>query len=262
MVEFFINLNPIVQALIATMFTYLFTMLGSALVFPFKTLSRNVMDAILGMAAGVMIAASFFSLLNPAIGYAESFGQIPWLVVTIGFLTGGLLLFIAGKVSTKLFSKNADADSKKRIFMLMFSITIHNIPEGLVVGLTFGSLMFGDVTLASACLVAFGIAVQNIPEGSAISLPLRREGVSRGKSFFLGQVSGIVEPIAGVIGALLVLKVQFILPFTLAFAAGAMLYVVVEELIPESQSNKRTDLMALFTLIGFTLMMILDVGLG
>lgn len=262
LIDFFINLHPVIQALIATLFTYLFTILGSALVFPFKNINRNLMDGILGMAAGVMIAASFFSLLNPAIEYAEGLGQIPWLVVSLGFLFGGILLFITDKISTKFLKDDENTFSTKRIFMLLFSITIHNIPEGLVVGLSFGSLIFGDVTLSSACMLALGIAIQNLPEGSAISLPLRREGVSRKKAFFLGQISGIVEPIAGVLGALLVLKVQAILPFTLAFAAGAMIYVVVEELIPESQSNKRKDLMAFFTLIGFIIMMILDVGLG
>lgn len=262
MIDFFINLHPVFQAFIATFFTYLFTALGSALVFPFKSVNRNVMDGILGMAGGLMIAASFFSLLNPAVSEAESLGQIPWLIVSLGFLSGGILLFITDKVCSKFLSKNEGNTNKKRIFMLLFSITMHNIPEGLVVGLAFGSLVYGDMTLGAACMLALGIAIQNFPEGSALSIPMRREGMSRRKAFFLGQISGAVEPIAGVLGAVLVLKVQSILPFALAFAAGAMIYVVVEEIIPESQTNKRKDLMALFTLIGFLIMMILDVGLG
>lgn len=262
LVEFLVNLNPVIQALLATLMTYSFTILGSALVFPFNRVNRNVMDAILGMAAGVMIAASFFSLLSPAIENAQNLNQIPWLVVSVGFLMGGILLFITDKVSSKILEHKKDASMQKRIFMLLFSITIHNIPEGLVVGLAFGSIAMGSSTLTAACMLALGIAIQNFPEGSAISLPMRRDGMSRKKAFFFGQISGIVEPIAGVLGALLVLKVQTIVPFMLAFAAGAMIYVVVEELIPESQTNKRKDLMAFFTLIGFIIMMVLDVGLG
>ena len=262
MIDFFINLHPVWQAFFATIFTYSFTVLGSALVFTFKHVNRNIMDAILGMAGGVMIAASFFSLLAPAIEQAEILGQIPWLIISLGFLAGGIILFITDKISSRLLEGRADNKSKKRLFMMLFSITIHNIPEGLVVGLAFGSLIYGSTTLSSACMLALGIAIQNFPEGSALSLPMRREGMSRKKAFFLGQISGAVEIPAGILGALLVLKVQYIVPFTLAFAAGAMIYVVVEELIPESQTNKRKDLMAFFTLIGFVIMMILDVGLG
>ena len=262
MINFFVNLNPVMQAFLATMMTYCFTALGSAMVFPFKSVNRNVMDAILGMAGGLMIAASFFSLLNPAIEKAEVLGQTAWLMVSLGFLAGGILLFLTDKISTKILEKKSRDTNHKRIFMLLFSITMHNIPEGLVVGLAFGSLAHGNTTLGAACMLALGIAIQNFPEGSALSIPMRREGYSRSKAFFLGQVSGWVEPVAGVLGALLVLKVQSILPFALAFAAGAMIYVVVEEIIPESQTNKRKDLMAFFTLIGFILMMILDVSLG
>ena len=259
---YLINLNPVLLAFLGTLFTYLFTIMGSALVFPFKNVKRSVMDAILGMAAGLMIAASFFSLLSPAIEAAENIKQVPWLVVSIGFLAGGLLLFITDKFSSKLLGKYSDADAKKRTFMLLFSITIHNIPEGMVVGLAFGSIGIGGITFASACMLTLGIAIQNFPEGSALSIPMRRDGMKAGHAFFLGQISGIVEPIAGVLGALLILKIKMILPFMLAFAAGAMIYVVVEELIPESQTNKRKDLMALFTIIGFILMMILDIGLS
>ncbi|MCI8498852.1 MAG: ZIP family metal transporter [Bacilli bacterium] len=258
MIEFLENLNPVVQALLATLMTYLFTMAGSALVFFFKKTNRNMMDAMLGIAGGVMIAASFFSLLAPAIDKAEGLGQTPWIIVPLGFLLGGILLFVTDKISSKVI-KNS---SNKKNFMLMLSITIHNIPEGLVVGLGFGSLIYGDASLMSAFMLALGIGIQNFPEGSSISLPLRRSGMSRKKAFFFGQISGIVEPIAGVLGALLILKIESILPISLAFAAGAMIYVVVEEIIPESQTNKRKDLMAFFTLIGFIIMMVLDVGLG
>ena len=262
MIDFFIDLNPILQALLATTMTYLFTVAGSALVFPFKNVKRNLMDGMLGIASGVMIAASFFSLISPAIDYANDLGQIPWLVVSLGFAFGGILLFLTDKISSNFLDKYPDASQKKRTFMLLFSITIHNIPEGLVVGLAFGSIAYGNATTISACLLALGIGIQNFPEGSALSLPLRRDGMSAPKAFFLGQISGIVEPIAGLIGAILVLKVQSILPIMLSFAAGAMIYVVVEELIPESQTNKRKDLMALFTILGFIIMMILDVALS
>lgn len=258
MFEFFANLHPVVQALLATLMTYGFTIAGSSLVFFFKNTSRNVMDAMLGLAGGVMVAASFFSLIAPAIEEAESLGQIPWLIVSLGFFLGGVLLFITDKLSTKMLK----SETSKKNLMLMLSITMHNIPEGLVVGLSFGSLVYGNTTLTSAMMLALGIGIQNFPEGSAISLPMRRSGMSTRKAFFLGQISGIVEPIAGVLGALLVLKIKWILPISLAFAAGAMIYVVVEEIIPESQTNKRKDFMAFFTLIGFIIMMVLDVGLG
>lgn len=256
------NLNPIIQALLATLVTYSFTVCGSALVFPFKNVKRNIMDAMLGMAGGLMIAASFFSLLSPAIEMAEELHQISWLIVSVGFFLGGVLLFVTDKVSSHFLDVHPNASARKRTFMLLFSITIHNIPEGMVVGLAFGSLGISNMTFASACMLALGIGIQNFPEGSALSLPMRRDGMSAAKAFFLGQISGIVEPIAGVLGALLVLKIQTIMPVMLSFAAGAMIYVVVEELIPESQTNKRKDLMALFTIIGFILMMVLDVGLG
>lgn len=258
MINLILNLNPIMQAFIATLMMYMFTIAGSSLVFFFKNTNRNVMDAMLGLAGGVMIAASFFSLLSPAIETSSKLGQIPWLTVSLGFFGGGLLLFITDKIASKLM----DSEDEKKNFMLLLSITMHNIPEGLVVGLAFGSIIYGNVTLSSALMLALGIGIQNFPEGSSISLPLRRSGMSRGKAFFLGQISGIVEPIAGVLGAILILKIERILPISLAFAAGAMIYVVVEEIIPESQTNKRKDLMAFFTLIGFILMMILDVALG
>ena len=218
MLTFLEEQNPILLAFLATLFTYSVTLIGASIVFLFKKVKKNIMDAMLGFAAGIMIAASFFSLLEPSLKMAESLKMIPWIVTTIGFISGGLLLFIGDRIFTKIdkkISKNKDENNKtkslKRCIMLILSITLHNIPEGLAVGVAFG---------------------------------------------------GIVEPISGVLGALLVLKVRTLLPFLLAFAAGAMIYVVVEELIPESQTNKRKELMALFTLIGFSIMMILDVALG
>lgn len=270
MMDFLTNLNPIWLALLSTLFTYGVTALGAALVFFFKKVNKNILDAMLGFAAGVMIAASFWSLLNPAIEMAESLNMIAWFITFIGFFSGGVLLFIGDKLFNffdKKYSKNKSKDASnsfKRCLMLILSITLHNIPEGLAVGVAFGSIIYdlNGATFSSACLLALGIGLQNFPEGTAVSVPLRREGMSRKKAFFFGQLSGIVEPLSGVIGALLVLKVRYLLPFLLSFAAGAMIYVVVQELIPESQSNKRKDLMALFTLIGFSIMMILDVSLG
>ncbi|MDO5568899.1 MAG: ZIP family metal transporter [bacterium] len=260
--KLFSEFNPVTQAFLATLFTYLVTALGASLVFFFKKINKNIMDAMLGFAGGVMIAASFWSLLSPSIEMAENLQMNAWIVATIGFMLGGILLFIGDKIFDKLINnKNSKI---KRCTLLVFSITLHNIPEGLAVGVAFGSLAYGlqGATLSAACLLALGIGLQNFPEGTVVSVPLRREGLSRKKAFWWGQLSAIVEPIAGVLGALLVLKVRYLLPFLLAFAAGAMIYVVVQELIPESQTNKKKELMALFTLVGFSIMMILDVALG
>lgn len=264
MINWFIELNPILQALLATIFTWGVTCLGASLVFIFKKINKSVMDAMLGFAGGVMIAASFWSLLAPAIEMAENLNMVTWLVAFLGFFSGGLLLFIGDKFFDIYNKRHKKQNSVKRMVMLISSITLHNIPEGLVVGVAFGSVAYGleGATIASACLLALGIGIQNFPEGTAVSVPLRREGMSRSKSFFFGQLSGIVEPIAGVLGAILALRIRIILPFLLAFAAGAMIYVVVEEIVPESQTNKRKDLMALFTLVGFSVMMILDIALG
>lgn len=263
MIEFYINLNPILQALIACIFTFSITALGAGLVIFFKNINKNILDAMLGSAAGVMIAASFWSLLSPAISLAETLKMNIILVIATSFISGGLLLFVGDKIFINLKIKNKDNNLKK-IIMLVSSITLHNIPEGLAIGVAFGTIAYGldGATLTSACLLAFGIGIQNFPEGTAVSVPLRKYGLSRKKSFIFGSLSGIVEPIAGVIGAILALKIRVLLPFLLAFAAGAMIYVVVVELIPESQSNERKDLMAMFTLIGFTIMMMLDVMLG
>ena len=265
--KLFINLNPTIQAFIATLFTWSITALGATIVFAFKKVNKTILDAMLGFAAGVMIAASFWSLLSPSIEMAKNLNMCAWIIAFLGFMSGGVLLFIGDKLfdylNKKLIRKE-HSNRIKRCWLLIFSITLHNIPEGLAVGVAFGSLAYGleGATLASACILALGIGLQNFPEGTAVSVPLRREGMSRKKAFFYGQLSGIVEPIAGIIGAILVMKIRLLLPFLLAFAAGAMIYVVVQELIPESQTNKKKEVMAIFTLIGFSIMMILDVALG
>ncbi len=255
------------QALLATIFTWAVTASGAGIVFLFKKVNKNVLDAMLGFSAGVMISASFWSLLSPAVEMSQALNMNTLFVLLSGFLGGGALLFCGDKLFTYLEKAKESAensDKKRRCIMLIFSITLHNIPEGMAVGVAFGSLKYGlkGATLAGACLLALGIGLQNFPEGSAVSLPLMREGYSRKKAFFYGQLSGIVEPVAGVLGSLLVLWVRFLLPYLLSFAAGAMIYVVVEELIPESQTNGRKDLMALFTLFGFSAMMLLDIALG
>ena len=255
-------LNPILQAFIAGLFTYSITALGAALVFFMKKINKTFLDGMLGFSAGIMIAASFFSLILPSINMAEELKLIPWLIVLIGFISGGLLLFIGDKIYNLLYSNKTEG--LKRCTMLMTSITLHNIPEGMAIGVAFGSVIYGltGSTLISAWIIALGIGLQNFPEGTAVSMPLRREGLSRKKAFFFGQLSGLVEPISAVIGALLVMKIRILLPLLLSFAAGAMIYVVIEELIPESQTNKNKNLMAIFTILGFSLMMVLDISLG
>lgn len=268
--DWFNNLSPILQALLATLFTWGVTALGAALVFFFKNLNRKVLDSMLGFAAGVMIAASFWSLLSPAIEMSEAAGKTAWIPAALGFLGGGLFLFLVDKflphlhLGLEVDKAEGVKTSLQRSILLVLAITLHNIPEGLAVGVAFGGLAAGipSASLAGAIALAIGIGLQNFPEGAAVSIPLRREGFSRFKSFMYGQASGIVEPIAGVIGAVAVIYMQSLLPYALSFAAGAMIYVVVEELIPESQQGGNTDLATLATLIGFTIMMVLDVALG
>ncbi len=264
-------MNYVTDALIATIFTWTITTAGAGLVFVFKKPGKNLMDAMLGFAGGVMIAASFWSLLAPAIDMADELGMTSWLVATFGFISGGFGIFIGDKIFDHISKKEkfknktlTNTHSLKRCLMLFFSVTLHNIPEGMAIGVAFGSLAYDQNETAhiGACLLALGIGLQNFPEGTAISLPLRREGVSRKKSFLFGTISGIVEPISGVLGALLVMKIRTLLPFLLAFAAGTMIYVVIEEIIPESQTNQKKDRMAMFTLIGFSVMMIMDTALG
>ncbi len=263
MINWFTNLPYSIQALIATCFTWFITSLGAAVVFLFKRVNKTTLDAMLSLSAGVMLAATFFSLLLPAMEMADNLEMISWVVVSIGFLLGGLLLFFGDKIFNKM-TKNKNITRKKRSWMLIFSITLHNIPEGMAIGVAFGSVFYNldGATLMAAVLLAIGIGIQNFPEGVAVSLPLRREGMSPKKAFIFGVLSGIVEPISAVIGAILVLKVKILLPILLAFAGGAMIYVVVQELIPESQKNKRKDLMSLFTILGFIIMMIFDITLG
>lgn len=248
-------------ALYATLFTWGLTILGSSMVFFFKKINKNVMDISLGLAAGIMMSASFFSLLNPAITSALNNHQKPYIIVSLGFIIGGLFIYLADITFNHYLSKNNLGN--KRLWLMILSITLHNIPEGLAVGIAFGSVRYGlnDITLLNASLLALAIGLQNFPEGSAISLPLRREKWSLSKSFIYGSLSAIVEPIFGIIGAILTLKLNTLMPLFLSFAAGAMIYVIVEELIPESQTNKNKSLMAIMTLIGFIIMMILDISL-
>jgi ZIP family zinc transporter len=268
--ETFKNLHPIYQALIATGFTWFITALGAAVVFFFREINRKALNGMLGFAAGVMIAASYWSLLAPAIEMAEGQGIVPFIPATVGFLLGGAFLWLIDKILPHLHlgfpTEEAEGihTSWRRSVLLVLAITLHNIPEGLAVGVAFGALA-ADVpsaTLAGAVALALGIGIQNFPEGTAVSVPLRREGLSILKSFWYGQLSGIVEPIAGVIGAAAVILIQPILPYALAFAAGAMIFVVVEELIPESQIDKNTDIATIGAMLGFSVMMTLDVAMG
>ncbi|MBW2175837.1 MAG: ZIP family metal transporter [Deltaproteobacteria bacterium] len=270
MVEYFLNLHPVYQALVATLFTWFMTAAGAGLVFFFKTINRGMLDAMLGFAAGVMIAASYWSLLAPAIEMSAGSGLPIWVPATSGFLLGGTFLWVIDKLLPHLhpgFPKEEAegvSTSWRRSVLLVLAITIHNIPEGLAVGVAFGALA-ADLPAASiggAIALAIGIGIQNFPEGAAVSVPLRREGFSRLKSFWYGQLSGIVEPVAGVLGAVAVIFMKPVLPYALAFAAGAMIYVVVEELIPESQAEKHTDVATVGAMLGFAVMMTLDVALG
>ncbi len=271
MSDFFLQFGPVTQALLATLFTWGVTAAGAALVFLTKTVNQKLMDSMLGFAAGVMIAASFWSLLAPGIEMAEKLGQIPWLSATLGFMGGGIFMRLIDKflphVHPGLGMDKSEGikTSWQRSTLLVLAITFHNIPEGLAVGVAFGAVAahLPSATIGGAIALAIGIGIQNFPEGTAVSMPLRREGMSKAKSFFYGQASGFVEPVAGVFGAAFVLKMQHILPYSLCFAAGAMIFVVVEELIPESQKEyKNIDTVTMMTMAGFAVMMILDVGLG
>lgn len=259
------------QALVATLFTWSVTALGASVVFFFRTINRKVLDAMLGFAAGVMIAASFWSLLAPAIEMAEETnGSLSWVPAVVGFLLGGVFLRLIDWVlphlhpGMELDEAEGIPTSWRRSVLLVLAITLHNIPEGLAVGVAFGAAASGlsSATIAAAVVLALGIGIQNFPEGMAVAVPLRREGLSRGKCFLYGQLSGIVEPVAGVAGAAAVLWMRPILPYALAFAAGAMMFVVIEELIPESQAEKNTDVATLGAMLGFAVMMTLDVALG
>lgn len=262
--------NPVLLAFVATLFTWGLTALGSSMVFFFKSINQRVLNAMLGFAAGVMIAASFWSLLKPAIEMASEGDIAGWFPAVTGFLAGGAFLLIIDKILPHLHlglsvDKAEGIPTRwQRSILLILAITLHNIPEGLAIGVTFGALNSSSDTamIAGAVALALGIGLQNFPEGAAVSIPLRREGFSRFKAFNYGQLSGIVEPIAGALGAYLVLTVEPILPYALSFAAGAMIFVVVEELIPESQQGNDTDFSTIGAMIGFAIMMFLDVALG
>jgi len=268
----FLGLTPVMQALIATTGTWFLTAAGASLIFFVKTMNRQLLDGMLGFTGGVMIAASFWSLLAPAIEISEQTNpDLPnWLPAAIGFVGGALFLFSLDKILPHLhinfpIEKKEGVDSNlKRPTLLLLAITLHNIPEGLAVGVAFGTVAHGveGASIGAAIALAIGIGLQNFPEGLAVAAPMRRLGVSRFKSFWYGQMSAIVEPVAGVIGAVAVIYALPILPYALAFAAGAMIYVVIEEVIPETQMDKYADTSTLGFIAGFTIMMILDVALG
>jgi ZIP family zinc transporter len=270
MLEKIATLNPVVQALVGTLFTWGMTAAGAALVFLFQRENRKLLDTMLGFAAGVMIAASFWSLLAPAIEMSEG-GRFPeWFPAAAGFLLGAAFLRLTDRLLPHLhmLKKTEEAEGIptrwRRTTLLVLAITLHNIPEGLAVGVAFGAAAHGLewATVASATALAIGIGIQNFPEGAAVSVPLAREGVSKFKSFWFGQLSGMVEPIAGVIGAAAVLTWEPILPYALAFAAGAMIFVVVEEVVPEAQQSGHADMATMGSILGFVVMMTLDVALG
>jgi len=270
MLQWLGSMSPVAQTLVATLFTWGVTALGAGTVFFFKSIDRRVLDGMLGFAAGVMIAASFWSLLAPAIELSADMGLTPWVPPFIGFLAGGIFLRLVDRLLPHLHIeyRRDEAEGIKtnwsKSILLVLSITLHNIPEGLAVGVGFGAVGagIGSASLAGAIALALGIGIQNFPEGAAVSIPLRRDGMGRFKSFFFGQASGIVEPIAGVAGAALVGMVRPILPYALAFAAGAMVYVVAEEVLPEANRGGNGHLATIGTMLGFAIMMLLDVALG
>jgi zinc transporter, ZIP family len=267
-ISFFESIDPILAALLATTFTWLLTALGASFVFFFKTMNRMVLDGMLGFTGGVMVAASYWSLLAPAIEMSEGEGFVKVLPAAVGFLLGALFLFGLDKTLPHLHINFKESEGIKspwqKTTLLVLAITLHNIPEGLAVGVLFGGVAAGipEASIAGAVTLAIGIGIQNFPEGIAVSMPLRRMGMSRWKSFMYGQSSAIVEPIAGVIGAVAVTFFTPLLPYALAFAAGAMIFVVVEEVIPETQQDKNTDIATLGFIGGFIVMMSLDVALG
>ena len=267
-INFFESIDPILAAFLATTFTWGLTAFGASFVFFFKTMNRVVLDGMLGFTGGVMVAASFWSLLAPAIEMSEGDGFIKVIPAAVGFLLGAIFIFGLDKVMPHMHINLKETEGIKspwqRTTLLVLAITLHNIPEGLAVGVLFGGVAAGipEASIAGAVTLAIGIGIQNFPEGIAVSMPLRRMGMSRTKSFMYGQSSAIVEPIFGVIGAVAVTFFTPILPYALAFAAGAMIFVVVEEVIPETQQDKNTDIATLGFIAGFIVMMSLDVALG
>ena len=269
MVEVLTEFPPIVQALLATLFTWFVTACGAATVFTTRNFNQKILDVLLGFTGGVMIAASHWSLLAPAIELAEEQGVPGWLPAAVGFLLGGGFLRLVDSVLPHLHLDAPMSEVEglqttwRRSILLVTAITLHNIPEGLAVGVAFGAAAQTEsASIAAAATLALGIGMQNFPEGLAVSMPLRREGMSRWKSFLYGQASGMVEPIAGVMGAIAVVVIRPLLPYALAFAAGAMIFVTVEEVIPESHQHGHADMATMGLMVGFTVMMVLDVALG
>jgi ZIP family zinc transporter len=270
MPRWFVSLDPVVQALLAGCFTWGVTALGAGVVFVAKDVSRRILDTALGFTAGVMIAASFWSLLAPSISMAEQMGMVSWMPALVGFLLGGAFLRLADRLlpHLHLFKSITEAEGMptrwQKSVLLVLAITLHNIPEGLAIGVAFGAVSAGyeGATLGGAIALAIGIGLQNCPEGTAVAVPLRRDGLSRARSWWYGQLSAAVEPLAAVAGAAAVTVMRPLLPYALAFAAGAMIFVVVEEVVPESQSGGHTDSATLGAMVGFAVMMTLDVALG
>ena len=257
----FESLHPVLQGFLATLFTYAVTALGASLVFFFKRINRTLIDSMLGFSAGVMIAASFWSLLSPAEELSCQLGYSAWLVNAVGFIAGGVFVMISDILLTKAGRFKNENSSLKRSVMLAVAVTMHNIPEGLAVGIAFGSVAAGGATLTGAVMLAVGIALQNFPEGLCVSMPLYLSGKSKMKSFLSGQASGLVEPVAGVLGAVFAVTSMSLLPFALSFSGGAMIAVVCAELIPEAfEGNKLTAQIGVMS--GFAVMMILDIALG
>jgi ZIP family zinc transporter len=267
--HFFKNLEPVYAALIATVFTWAVTAMGAAMVFFFKSMSRKLLDTMLGFTGGVMIAASFWSLLSPALVMSSNLHVPQWFPAAVGFLAGALFLLALDKLIPHLHINFAPPEKEglranwNKTVLLVVAITLHNIPEGLAVGIGFGAVAanIAGADIGAAVALAIGIGLQNFPEGTAVAVPLRRNGLSRMKSFLWGQSSALVEPVAGVIGALFVIYVNAILPYALSFAAGAMVYVVIEEVVPETQRDKYTDYATIGFVMGFITMMVLDVSL-
>ncbi len=270
MLELLQGLHPVTQALLATFFTWGMTALGAAMVFLTRTVNRKALDWMLGFASGVMLAASFWSLLAPAIEMSEGLGVPNWFPAAVGFLAGAVSLRLLDRVLPHLHlgfpveEAEGIKTSWQRTTLLVMAITLHNIPEGLAIGVAFGAVATGipSATLPAAMALAIGIGLQNFPEGLAVAAPLRREGVSRLKSFWYGLLSAVVEPVAAVVGVVAVLQMRAILPYALAFAAGAMVFVVLEETIPEAERSGNTDLATMGAMLGFVVMMVLDVAFG
>lgn len=270
LIDYFSSIEPVYAALLATLFTWLMTAIGSSFVFVFKTIHRAVFDGLLGFTGGVMLAASFWSLLTPAVNMSPGEGFAKVAPVLIGFILGAFFIYFLDQllphlhVNFKETEKEGIKTDWRRSTLLYLAITLHNIPEGLAIGVMFGGVALGlpEASIGAALALSIGIGIQNLPEGMAVAIPIRRQGASRRKSFMLGQSSALVEPVFGVIGALAVSFFSAILPYALAFAAGSMIYVVVEEVIPETQRDKYTDVATIGFIIGFALMMALDLGLG